>query len=228
MDPRILVGCPVSDYHEYSTDRYLDAIRKINYSNYDVLLADNSKADDFSKKLQERGINVIRIEHSDAPKKRIIDSRNALREAVLEKNYDYFLSLEQDVIPPLDIIKKFISHNKEVVTGIYFNHYPGLNEPISLAFIETGIKGYGMRTLSDEELNSNRLLKINACGLGCVLIAKEILKKIKFRIDPRFDEFDDMPFCRDIRDKNIELYADTSVKCILLLKDRPWSWSDLD
>lgn len=228
MEPKVLVGCPVSDYHEYSTQEYVKAVKNLDYGNYDVLVGDNSKGDDFSKKLEKYGIKFIRVEYIDSPKERIVESRNELRKIVLEKGYDYFLSLEQDVIPPLDIIKKLISHGKDVVTGIYFNYYPGLKEPLPLAFIETGIKNYGLRSIRVDELNSNKLVRIQGCGLGCLLISRKVLERIKFRLDSKRDIFDDMTFCQDVRDNKFELYVDTSIKCKHLLKKRPWSWEKLD
>lgn len=225
---KVLVGCPVSDFHEYSTKQYIEAIKKLTYSNYDVVLADNSKNGEFYKKLKTHGLNVIRMPYSDSAKIRIVDSRNALRDIVLDKNYDYFLSLEQDVIPPFNIIEKLIQHRKDAVSGVYFNYFQDVEEPIPLAFVETNIKDYSMRAIKDEELNSGKLIKITASGLGCVLISRKVLEKVKFRIDAKKDTFDDMPFCEDLEKNNFDLYLDTSVKCVHLLKNRPWKWSELE
>ena len=38
------------------------------------------------------------------------------------EDYDYFLSLEQDVIPPKDIIEQMLKSEKKIITGVYFNH----------------------------------------------------------------------------------------------------------
>ena len=35
---KVLVGCPVSDYHEYCTEQYIQAIKNLTYNNYDILL----------------------------------------------------------------------------------------------------------------------------------------------------------------------------------------------
>ena len=40
--PKILVACPTFDGKIYCLDRWVDAVRKIDYPNYSMLLVDNS------------------------------------------------------------------------------------------------------------------------------------------------------------------------------------------
>ena len=71
-------------------------------------------------------------------------------------------------------------------------------------------------------------MKVKQCGLGCVLIKKEVLEKIEFRIDKTTDGFDDATFCDDTLEKGYELYVDTRVKCKHLIKNRPWKWEEIE
>ena len=121
-NPKILVGCPTSFHKEYALKEYAEAVKSLDYDNYDVLLVDNSPDNVYYNKVQKHGLNVIKGPYFEGAIQRIVTSRNVLREYVLENNYDYLLSLEQDVIPDKDVLKKLISHNKEVVSGIYFVH----------------------------------------------------------------------------------------------------------
>ena len=97
-----------------------------------------------------------------------------------------------------------------------------------LAWKESEQEGYGLKSLSEEEVSSGRLIKIIACGLGCVLISTKVLKKIEFRHDDTLDVFDDMLFSKDCSLLNIDMYVDTSLKCKHLIKNRPWSWQSID
>ena len=45
------------------------------------------------------GLKVIRDKWQPKARDRLVSSRNKIREYALENGYDYFLSLEQDVIP---------------------------------------------------------------------------------------------------------------------------------
>ena len=97
--PKILLGCPVSEYHSYCTKDYISAIAHLTYTNYDILLADNSKTNSFFRFLEkQQGIKVIKSEYDENPRERIINSRNILRQHALDNNYDYFFSLERDLL----------------------------------------------------------------------------------------------------------------------------------
>src|SRR3989344_9162576 len=162
MEPRVLVGCPTSFHKEYALREYAEAVKSLDYDDYDIFLVDNSPNNDYFNKIKEHGLNVIKGEYFEGAIKRIITSRNLLRKYALYNNYDYFFSLEQDVIPDKNILKKLISHNKEVVSWIYFVHNIINNKRMLIpqAFIELENKSSGlpdMRWLTEEEFLSNKL-----------------------------------------------------------------------
>jgi len=41
--PKILLGCPTSDYKEYCLKEYVKSVKTLDYPCYDILLVDNSK-----------------------------------------------------------------------------------------------------------------------------------------------------------------------------------------
>jgi hypothetical protein len=259
--PKVLVGCPVSDHHSYCTGDYLKAVTSLSYPNYDILLVDNSASEEFSKQLKAADVPFVRdcYEVIDV-KDKIAASRNVLRKKVLEGSYDYFLSLEQDVIPPKDIIETLLQHKKPIVSGVYFSYYPVLGKqrlfPVLYRWLtdkeQEEMKGKkdvlekinpGLYKdleknqfdfsivrvkLKPEDVVQPRLLKVKQCGVGCVLLAKEVLEQVEFRIDHSTDGFDDATFCDDALEKGYDLYADTSVKCQHLLKGRPWTWEKME
>lgn len=254
--PKVLVGAPISDNHAYCTNKYLEGLMNLSYPNYDILLIDNSQTDKFYKELKEAGFtNVIRA-HSDEKfiRDRMVKCRNILRQKVLDEGYDYFLNIDQDVIPPKDIIKRMIDHNKKIITGIYFNHtfeeggkfFPTVwrywNEkeiktikdnlekvkkinPDIIKLLEKYNYDFSKlrMPLKMEDIEEPKLMKIKCCGSGCLFIHKEVLEKIKFRYEKGYG-FDDVWFCNDATEKGYEVFADTSMKCQHLIKDRPWTW----
>ena len=120
--PKVLVGAPVSDNHEYATDKYLEAIKNFTYRNYDIFLIDNSAKSDFYKKLKKLGIPIIRKHYMyKSVRKKMVECRNLLRKKVLDEGYDYFFNIDQDVLPPKDAIERFLKGKKDVLTGIYYN-----------------------------------------------------------------------------------------------------------
>src|SRR3989344_993726 len=200
-DPKVLVGCPTSDYHEYALQQYADSIKKLTYKNHDVLLVDNSKDNNYFNKIKSLNIPVIKGPWFESARDRIIASRNILREKTLENGYDYFLSLEQDVLPPENFIELLLKHNKEVITGVYFadNVIPGklLPQLIPLVYVLENPKTLSMRPLNKKELwETQGLMEVVSAGLGCVLIHRSVLEKIKFRYD--LNTFDDRWFFLDL------------------------------
>jgi len=123
MKPKVLIGCPISDYKRYCIDEYLEGIKNLTYSNFDLFLVDNSETSDFYEEIKSKGIDVERIEYAPSAKERIVKSRNIILDKFLDGDYDYFFSLEMGVIPLTDIIEKLLESNKEIVSGVYFKPF---------------------------------------------------------------------------------------------------------
>src|SRR3989344_8380659 len=211
---KILVGCPTSFHKEYCLEDYSRAISSLTYPKYDILIIDNSPDNSYFEKIKSKGLPAIKDKYLESARDRIVSSRNLLRKYALDNGYDYFLSLEQDVIPPLDIIERMLSHKKEVISGIYFarNMIENKKMLIPLVYVEIPSKNDlpSMRPLNEHELfHGPTLIKVISCGLGCVIIHKDVLKEITFMYD--LNTFDDRWFCIDLFNKKIDIYCDISL-----------------
>ena len=122
---KILVGAPVYEGTRYSIGEFLDTIRNLDYSNYDILLVDNSQTDDFFQELKkEEGINVIKDTLKEKPNlKKVVSSRNKILEYALDNKYDYVLMMDSDVIPPKNIISELLTSGKDLISGLYYNYF---------------------------------------------------------------------------------------------------------
>ncbi len=234
MNPKILVGCPTYVGKGYCLKEYAETVKALDYDNYDVILVDNSEGDSYFKEIREKGLKAWHLEPKElAARERIAVCRNLLRKMTLE-NYDYLLSLEQDVIPPKGILKGLLKHKKKIVSAVYnMRMDDGKNWPLLWRFIdkeeaeEFADKNPGIKPKIDEirekgllckrynlgELPKNKLIKIAACGLGAVLIHKDALKKIAFKSGKGKRAYDDMFFCQDAIRNGFEIFADTGVAC---------------
>lgn len=223
-NPKVLIGIVCSNYHEYCLEEFLTGLEKLTYVNKDILFVDNSKKDNFSKKLRAKGYNVLRIKFIDGAYNRIVLSRNLLRDYFLRGDYEYFFSLEQDIIPPKDIIERLLILNKPISTGLYFmvRQLDKRGETIQpMAFIWQDLKENKIRRLLNKEIKERRFITVIS-GMGCLLIHKDVLKKIKFKWDEKTKTGEDILFAQDCKDNNIKIIMDTSLKCKHLIKDRPW------
>ena len=217
MTPKILIGCPTYEGKSYCFDEYAKGIKDIDYDNFDVLLADNSKTDDYFNKIKQK-LPAIKAEFNENPKENIINSRNILRQRFLEGNYDYFLSLEQDIIPPKDIIKKLLLHKKDIIAGHYIVPKVINGKQIAVSTVLIRNSNGKLITLPRELSEQKELIKIEACGLGCVLISRKVLEKIKFRYEKEKPAYDDMWFSKDAKEAGFEMFLDPTVKCRHLIR----------
>lgn len=225
---KILVGCPTSDSHEYCLNEYVDMIKNLTYKNYSILLVDNSKEKDYFQKIKDLGIPVIKGPYYEGALKRVVTSRNIIRQHVLDEGYDYFLSLEQDVIPPKDIIEKLLAGRKSIVTGVYFKPCQKEQEYSPMLWGNYNKGNENVQYFSTNFILSHKgLLKVDACGLGCILIHRSVLKKIRFRYEEDLRVFDDMHFSIDVKKNDFQIFANTEAVCKHLLEKKKWSWDSL-
>ena len=218
---KVLVGCPTSNHKEYCLKEYLEGIKNLSYENIHFVLVDNSEDDEYYSKLKKLGVSAIKGKYFEKAKDRVIDSRNILRKYCLDNNYDYFLSLEQDVVPPKDIIEKLLKHDKDIVCGLYF--YLGDDDKTLLPMVWVHHEGEYAKRLNFNEVSENKLIEAITCGLGCVLIKKNVLEEIEFRHVKEKSPWDDLWFCEDAREKGFKVYVDTGVRCKHYLKGMDWS-----
>lgn len=219
MNPRILIGCPTAENKAYCLKDYANGIKNLTYKNFDVLIVDNSKTDDYYKEIKKY-FSVVKAKYHELARDRIIESRNILRAKCLEGNYDYFLSLEQDVIPPVDIIQRLLENERAIVSALYF--YLGDDNKTLLPMAWIHYKGEYARRLVEEEVYEPGVFEVITAGLGCMLIKRDVLEKVKFRYVKEEPGFDDIWFAIDSRKNGFKVYLDTSVKCKHLIKGGTW------
>jgi len=229
---KILVGSPTAAPYAYCLDAWISAAKSLTYPAKTIALVDNSLSDDYYKLLQQQGIRALKYpSFIKDSRERLVASRNMLRQIVLDENYDYFLSLEQDVIPPPDVIERLLSHQKPVVSGVYYKYFDVRVNlpngevkavkkavPLLAAFSPQPDK---MRYLSAADVADERLLPISFCGLGCVLIRRDVLEKVSFRADVTVACHDDAWFCSDTTAARFPMFVDTGVKCKHLISGKP-------
>ncbi len=244
MLPKVLVGCPTSNHKEYCLDKYVKGLKSLTYKNFDILIVDNSEDESYYEKIKSYDLPVKKLDKNyELARFRLSESRNMIRKEVLEGDYDYFFSLEQDVVPPVDVIERLLSYKKLIISGVYYNKikdtyppglkpllwrtatkeeldfilstddpmYDSIKKQIEIEGVREGSKIRARFTV--EELEKPKLVEIYMAGLGCVLIQRDVLKKIKFKSSMDRQSFDDVQFYEDARKLKYPLYADTSIKC---------------
>lgn len=235
---KVLVAAPTYSGMDYCLDRFLKAIKQLDYSNYDILLVDNTTGEDYFSKLKElEGIIVLKDYNAENPKiKRIVSSRNMIIDYALKNKYDYIFMLDSDVIVPKDSLKLLLNCKKDIVSGIYFSLFNSsakikllpvvfrdleekeINEIIKNNLIsEELVKKYGLkRHLTPEEANSGELLEVKYPSGGCLLISKNVFKSIRYGlldVPSAHNTTDDIFFFEEAKKYGFRLYTLTKVRC---------------
>jgi len=223
--PKILVGVITAQPYAYCLDAFCASLKGIDYRHFDALFVDNSVGDDYLNVIKTKGYMVVKGPHTESVKERLVNSRNILRDYFLKHDYDYFFSVEQDVIVPSHVLTTLVAHNKQIVSGVYFKLIDATLTkggravkktkalmPLLYDFAPKEIKNK-MRWMNYKDVQGDKLILIKACGLGCVLIHRDVLEKIAFTVRKQESGFDDVWFCEEALNKGFTLYADTGIKC---------------
>jgi len=117
---KVLVAAPLCEWYDYCWDEFLNRVKELTYENYDLFFTENSSTNNFFGKVKAQGFDVIKTEHLHRIRDMVTRDHNIIRDKVLDGGYDYLLILDQDVIPPRDVIEKLMKHDKDIISGLYF------------------------------------------------------------------------------------------------------------
>ena len=235
---KILIACPVYGGMDYCFRDFINHLKAIEYFKFDIVIFDNSKSKKFFRKIRKiKGIEVFYDDTTEEKNKfRLISSRNKILDYAKENNYDSLLMMDCDVMVPSNILGVLMSHNKDVVSGLYFNIFnvSGENKllPVCYQTLEEEdyleMKRKNMvpsfvnsredirRNITRKEIE-NGFLEVLYPSAGCMLLSKKA-----FSSGARYGLFegknnlpttDDIYFFKELRKKGFKLYCDPNMVC---------------
>lgn len=142
----------------------------------------------------------------------IANSRNALVNEALDVGADYILWMDSDMHIPPTIIKKLLSHNKDITACTYSTRYKPYD---TVAFIDF--------ENPPTRLNKTRgLHEVYAVGMGCMLVKTDVYKKLpkpwfNHQYNEDIDNFagEDIWFCKLARDNGYKVFVDCDTSKML-------------
>lgn len=133
------------------------------------------------------------------------------------ERFDYLFSVDSDIVLPQDTLVKLLSHNVDMVSGVYIQRKDGVEIPeIYRKNAQGGVSNVFITSL----LSNKGLQEIDGCGFGCVLVKSDVIRKIGY---PQFvytsalnhanTISEDVYFCRRAQEVGAKIFVDTSIIC---------------
>lgn len=205
---KILVGTITNICKDYCWDKFSKQLKGLQMQGHEVFIIDNSvrlqprkgfKTYHYKKYKQILGECYTKNLNLPNEKKLnglifiTLDCMNKLRDVFLKGDYTHLFILESDVFIEKDTVQRLLDMDADVANFTYlmnlnrFDDYTlcvqstkdsigrMLNVEQSKELINTGVKEFGKDMLGDRMLSGG--------GYGCTLVRREVLEKIKFRIN---------------------------------------------
>jgi hypothetical protein len=212
-NPKILVAAPTSEHKNYCFKPWIKNVKSFTYPNYDILLVDNSQDESNYKKLLNYCDCVYEKPiHGESIQKTMCRCNNLIRFLVLKGNYDYFFSLETDIFPPVNVLEYLLMFRKKVIGMPYFIYAGFMSKVLVFDIEDTGThrKAQPMSLGKAFTQFDGQCKPFYQIGMGCLLIHRSILKKLKFRVvDDGTNSHCDTFFHNDLREMGIKTYLTT-------------------
>lgn len=159
-------------------------------------------------------------------------ARNEIVKAALGSGMEYVFFIDDDNPPPPDSLKKMIAHDKDIVTCPILQRDGENKICLFRKEIITEEKGKGIafyHHLKKLDSSKGNLIKVDASGMGCVLIKRKVLEVLYKKYEGMPFEFsditkngqrrtmsEDVEFCERAVKEGFEIWADISIRPVHL------------
>jgi len=223
MIPKILIFTPIYEAKDYSMDKFVKCLRLLNYpkDRYKHIFVDNSKDESYVNSLKIRfpDMDFRHTERGNNTREALTRAQNYARKECLDGDYNYLMSIESDIYFPSDVIFRLLRHGKDVISAYYDigDRNKGVRHPVfTIPEFSKELNAWGTRLLKPEEVPNyryNGLQRVQAAGMGCCLMHKDVIKMFPFYYDMRFNAHSDVYFFNNVFMKRIPVFADTDLFC---------------
>ena len=140
----------------------------------------------------------------------VYDARDKIAMDAIASKVDWVMWLDSDIVYPPNIIRKLMSRNKDMITGIYHKR----TSPYTPCIYK----------LDDQKLvpyldyPDDGLFQVEAAGFGCMLMKASVIRAIYNKFGGCFFPIngiggEDLSFIRRAKEVGVEVWCDSSIKC---------------
>ena len=131
---------------------------------------------------------------------------NCIKEA-MNKDYDYIMWIDSDIFfKPADF-DRLLSHEKDIVSGLYFQQTTNSIYDIPDNYACVGLDGEMINRYN----TYNGLVQVRGNGMGWMLVRKGVFESIDKPFDPEGLRGEDTTFQLKALEKGFKSYIDTSL-----------------
>jgi hypothetical protein len=202
---RVLIYCPLTPKSPGVHQRTLDSIFALEWDGHaDIVFG---KHDRYQP--QRRDISDYENERN----RDIVVKYNHARKMTLEGGYDALMTIEADMLPPKNALKRLDQVDADIVYGLYVSRH-GKHPWLTMMNVTEQVRGSQGKgeTWKEREAMWGKVVDTAGVGFGCTLIRRNVLEAIPFRVK---DEWiaNDWYFAIDAREMGFSQKHDCSVVC---------------
>jgi cellulose synthase/poly-beta-1,6-N-acetylglucosamine synthase-like glycosyltransferase len=136
----------------------------------------------------------------------VYEARERASNVFLEGDYGYLLFIDSDMVVPVDLLVRLVSHDKDIVSALAFKRF----KPYEPCIFKKCDRNHAEFWLDYPK----GLIEIEGVGMACTLIKKEVFEKTPkpwFFPEPIIGE--DLSFCVRARENGLKIFCDTELIC---------------
>jgi hypothetical protein len=196
---KLLIACPIADKVLLPTMRAIIELDPVGYERADTVFL--------------RSAPVLGQDSRDA----IAAQYNEARALVLTGGYDALLTIECDMLPPANAIRRLRNCNADVAYGLYVLRRPPW-EWNAYSVME-GMAAWPLSKVDERaRVDWGEVVDVDGIGTGCTLIQRRVLEAMRFRADGLLHStgersYHDWYFAEDVRAAGFTQRCDTAVRC---------------
>ncbi len=221
----VFLTCPIHERKAYCIEQFFENILRFTYPNIVYYFVDNSDRPEWSEDLVRRwgfDIDFFINDQNLRTHQKMAACNEITRRKFLESDCDYFLSLECDVIPPLDCIEIMLAHKKPVVSLPYFT-----GEGADSFIVGADVEQYGNEITNQHVTNklsywrtTGQLEQVGQPGIGIMLAKRHVIETHHFKTIKGAECHADTNFFFDLARDGIKVFSDTAH--IVTHRNQPW------
>lgn len=131
-----------------------------------------------------------------------------------ETNFDALFFLDDDVMPPDDVIQLLVNVKKPIVSANYPIYVDGVIKSCACSVKWSATRNKWSYYAPDEV----GVKEVDGCGLGCCLIERKVIKRVGVDfylhyLNGSLDTGEDLDFCNRARKAGFPIYCNFNVSC---------------